>query len=448
MNILYNNNSVIGRLFQYFSAYFTSTTRPTRTLLTWMLIGMLVLEGLPSIRWLYRHFLSQVSPKSLNCYYRACAVAKLDDHAFLTTTARLALDLIPDTLRNEPVFLSTDDTIVVKFGKHFEQVSILHDHALHTGKPYVNGHAFVSLILCVPITKQHHGTSCISYLAVPLGYRMWTKGANKLKIAADMVSSVLPLMEDRQVILSFDSWYAKRTFLQPLQTFEHLIMVCNARHDSALFDLPPAPTGKRGRPAKRGKKLSLDDFALDYEYDGFKIGHRRVLTNLLGDKPVHAYVTESSSGSRRLFFCTADPAGIHMSCAWQEKASLKDVGSKDMEYFPMRLYDMRWNIEVGYYEQKTFWDLSRYMVRSKTGIERMLNLINVAHSAMKILPHHDSFWKEFQNQSPQELRFAISEQIRRQVFLATLREKAETMGKSTSFFHTLVQLAEEMWHAA
>jgi hypothetical protein len=109
---------------------------------------------------------------------------------------------------------------------------------------------------------------------------------------------------------------------------------------------------------------------------------------------------------------------------------------------------MRWNIEVGYYEQKTFWDLSRYMVRSKTGIERMLNLINVAHSAMKILPHHDSCWKEFQNQSPQELRFAISEQIRRQVFLATLREKAETMGKSTSFFHTLVQLAEEMWHAA
>ena len=311
MNILYNNNSVIGILFQYFSAYFTSATRPTRTLLTWLLIDMLVLEGLPSIRWLYRHFLSKVYPKSLNCYYRACAVAKLDDRAFLTTTARLALELIPDALRNEPVFLSTDDTIVVKFGKHFEQVSILHDHALHTGKPYVNSHAFVSLILCVPITKQHHGISCISYVAVPLGYRMWTKGTNKLKIAADMVSSVMPLMEDRQVILSFDSWYAKRTFLQPLQTFENLTMICNARHDSTLFDLPPAPTGKRGRPAKRGEKLSLDDVALDYEYDDFKMGHRRVLTNIFGDKPVHAYVTESSSGSRRLFFCTTDPAEIH-----------------------------------------------------------------------------------------------------------------------------------------
>ena len=180
MSILYNNNSVIGRLFQYFSAYFTSATRPTRVLLTWLLIGMLVLEGMPSIRWLYRHFLSQVYPKSLNCYYRACAVAKLADNAFLVTSTRLALGLIPDALRNEPVFLSTDDTIVVKFGKHFEQVSILHDHALHTGKPYVNGHAFVSLMLCVPIIKEHNGKACISYVAVPLGYRMRTKGSNKL----------------------------------------------------------------------------------------------------------------------------------------------------------------------------------------------------------------------------------------------------------------------------
>ena len=448
MSILYNNNSVIGRLFQYFSAYFTSATRPTKTLLTWLLIGILVLEGMPSIRWLYRHFLSKVYPKSLNCYYRACSVAKLDEDVFLTTTAMLALELIPDALRNEPVFLSTDDTIVVKFGKHFEQVSILHDHALHTGKLYVNGHAFVSLMLCVPILKQCHGKSYISYVAVPLGYRLWAKETNKLKIAADMVSFIMPLMEGRQVILSFDSWYAKRTFIQPLQNFENLIMICNARYDSALFDLPPAPTGKRGRPAKRGKKLSLDDFTLDYEHNGFKMGHRKVLTNIFGDKPVHAYVNESPSGSRRLFFCMADPTEIHMSCAWREKATLKDVGSKDMKYFPMRLYDMRWNIEVGYYEQKTFWDLSRYMVRSKKGIERMLNLINIAHSAMKILPHRYTCWKEFSDQSPQELRFVISEQIRRQVFFATLREKAETMGKSTGFFNTLTQLAEEMWPAA
>ncbi len=188
-----------------------------------------------------------------------------------------------------------------------------------------------------------------------------------------MVSVVMPLMQDHQVILYLASWYAKRAFIQPLRGVEILTMICNARYDSALFALPLAPTGKRGCPAKQGKKLSFDDFTLDYVDDGFKIGHRRVLTNIYGDKPFHAYVTESSSGSRRLFFCTIDPAEIHMSCAWQEIDVLKNVGSKEMEYFPMRLYDMRWNIEVGYYEQKTFLALNRYMVRSKTSIERIRN---------------------------------------------------------------------------
>ena len=84
------------------------------------------------------------------------------------------------------------------------------------------------------------------------------------------------------------------------------------------------------------------------------------------------------------------------------------------------------------------------MVLNKVGIDRMLNLINTAHSAMKILPHHYDNWKEFHDQSPQELRFAISEQIRRQVFFATLRAKAETMGKSAGFFDTLTQLAAEV----
>ena len=448
MNTLYTSNSVIGRLFEYFSAYFASTTRPTRVLLTWLLIAMLALEGMPSIRQLYRHFLSRVYPKSLNCYYRACAVAKLDSNAFLTTTVKLALGLIPDTLKKEPVFLSTDDTIIVKFGKNFEHVSVLHDHARHTGNLYVNGHDFVSLNICVPMMTNSQGKDCISYVSVPLGYRLWTKSDNKLEIAANMVSAVMPLMADRQVILSFDSWYAKKKFIQPLQSFDNLIMICNARYDSALFDLPPAPTGKRGRPAKRGKKLSFDDFTPDYEYDGFKTAHRRVLTNIFGDKPVHAYVTESASGSHRLFFCTTEPDSIRMDLARQEKESLRDVDSEDIEYLPIRLYGMRWNIEVGYYEQKMFWDLSRYMIRSKTGIERVLNLVNVAHSAMKILPYHYDCWKDFQKHSPQELRFVISEQIRRQVFLTTLSKNAKTIGKSEAFLNTLIRLVEKISLAA
>lgn len=60
-------------------------------------------------------------------------------------------------------------TMVSKFGKKFEDVSKLFDHAAHNGSNYLNGHCFVSLMLCVPVWKLDR----ISYLAVPLGYRMW-----------------------------------------------------------------------------------------------------------------------------------------------------------------------------------------------------------------------------------------------------------------------------------
>ena len=48
-----------------------------------------------------------------------------------------------------------------------------------------------------------------------------------------------------------------------------------------------------------------------------------------------------------------------------------------MQFIPLLCYYFRWNIEVSYYEQKTFWSLCSYMVRSSKGIEMLVNLINV-----------------------------------------------------------------------
>ena len=72
-----------------------------------------------------------------------------------------------------------------------------------------------------------------------------------------------------------------------------MYLVGNARVDSVMYDLPPAQTGQRGRPAKRGKRLSIDnDFVFsDIKVNGYYISVRRVITNIFGDKPVVAYVT-------------------------------------------------------------------------------------------------------------------------------------------------------------
>lgn len=140
-------------------------------------------------------------------------------------------------------------------------------------------------MLCVPVWNRDR----ISYLAVPLGYRMWPKKESKLELASAMV---------RQV-----------------------------------------------RPAKYGRRLSIDsDFDLSDEKAGdYYIGCHRVLTNIFGTREVMAYVTSTG----------------------KERAPLNQTGSGWMPYIPLFLYSFRWNTEVSYYEQKSFWSLCACMVRSR-----------------------------------------------------------------------------------
>ena len=95
-------------------------------------------------------------------------------------------------------------------------------------------------------------------------------------------------------------------------------------------------------------------------------------------------------GAKRLFFSTVSPEHLEIFCVWHEKAPLNQTGSDWMQYIPLFLYSFRWNIEVSYYEQKTFWSLCSYMVRSCKGIEMMVNLISISYCAMKLLPYVDN----------------------------------------------------------
>lgn len=402
---------------------------------------MLALERADSIRFLYRHFLSRMSDKSLNAFYHLCSHAKIDYTAFMNVTASMALKMIPKDLVSQPVFLCIDDTIVPKYGKKFEDVSKLFDHAAHNGSNYLNGHCFVSVLLCVPVWNGNE----ISYQSVPLGYRIWEKNQSKLKLAASMVRQVMPEFHGRKnVIILCDSWYVKKELTAIVKEYQNLDLIGNARSDSVMYDLAPQPTGHRGRPAKHGRRLSIEaDFILSAEkIGGYYIGSRQVLTNIFGEKEVMAYVTSTkrTDGSRRLFFSTISPSQLQIFCAWQEKAPLNQTGSKWMKYIPLFLYSFRWNIEISYYEQKTFWSLCNYMVRSHNGIELLVNLINISYCAMKILPYQDAGFSKYRNSSVQDFRFELSEQIRQQVFFASFAENIENHIKSDMVTKALKQL--------
>ena len=267
---LYNENTLTGTLHKYFLIYFETFSAPTADTLFLLVLSILTLESVHSIRFLYQHFLSGITTKSLNTFYHACSYAKVDYSHFMNITAKVALRMIPDSLATQPIFLCVDDTMVAKAGTRFENVSKLFDHAAHNGSNYLNGHCFVSIMLCIPVWKN-----------------------------------------DR------------------------------------------------------------------------------------------------------------------------------------MKYIPLFLYSFRWNIETSYYEQKTFWSLCSYMVRSCKGIEMLVNLINICYCAMKILPYQDEQFSEYRTKSVQEFRFELSQGIRSQIFLTNFVRNIETHIKSNVIIKALKQLIRQ-----
>ena len=95
----------------------------------------------------------------------------------------------------------------------------------------------------------------------------------------------------------------------------------------------------------------------------------------------------------------------------------------------------RWKIEISYYEQKTFWSFCDYMVRSRKGIEMLVNLINISYCAMKILPYQDKYFSKYRTKSVQEFRFELNREIRKQIFFATFVKNIETHIKSETMIN-------------
>ena len=108
-----------------------------------------------------------------------------------------------------------------------------------------------------------------------------------------------------------------------MDEYPNLDLIGNARSDSVIYDLAPAPTGKKGRPAKHGRCLSIaTDFTLSAEKVGeYYTGCRRVLTNIFGTKEVLAYVTSPSreGETRRLFFSTVFPSQLQFFAPGRKK---------------------------------------------------------------------------------------------------------------------------------
>lgn len=321
--------------------------------------------------------------------------------------------------------MAIDDTLVEKSGTVFENCSCLFDHTRKNGSNYLNGHCFVSAIVNIPV-QCNQGAK---YLPVPIGYRMWDKSKSKLQIAAEMVRNAMQVIgKKHQVILCCDSWYPKEPITALPNEYSNLTLICNARIDTALYDLPPEPTGKRGRPKVFGERIRVEALELtDITGTAYSAKAFPAKTRLFGERTIYAIVTKPQQGStRRLFLCTSDPSELNFKLELVQNPTNAAWTRQNSLFLPLTIYSLRWNIEVTYYEQKTFWSLGDYMLQHRTGIERLVNLISLLFAALRLLPFQSEDFSALSSISTQEARFVLGRLINQQVFFTHLASLPES----------------------
>ena len=441
MKPLYQNGQTIKSLKTYFSPYFVELTQPTATKVFLLFLAILSIQGIQSIRFLYHWFLKKVSNSSLNSYYFLLSSGKIPLTALTQTTIQIALSCVPENLHQYPFFLIIDDTLQPKYGTHFDDYQLMFDHAAHNGSNYLKGHCFVGLVLSIPLWYQGK----VRYLSIPIRYQLRSEKENKLELAAEMIDQAFQVFpSEKKIILLCDSWYPKGAVRKAVAENPQLELISNVRIDTKLYDLPPKPTGKRGRPAKKGHVLTIQtDFELNNHTGDYVVGTRKVLTNLFPE-PVYAMVTASNPenpSSYRLFISTLMPEDILMDEDELEKDFPEKNNQDNRDLLPYHLYGFRWSIEVIFYEQKTFWSFGNYMVRSKAGIENYINFTAIVYSCVQLIPFQQTQYAHLQSESAQVKKQLFGMAIQEELFFYTFVSALENRINSLAIIK-----AFEQWH--
>lgn len=409
-----SKNSFIQTLKQYLLQYRSIFKKRSFDVFFWLMLAIISVEEIRSIRFLYEHFIKKYSKKTLNSLYYVLSYIHFPMEELMKITVGIVVSLIPKTLKDTTVFITIDDTLQAKFGNKFDCYLKHFDHTNKSGKSYLNGHCFVLLVINIPLHYQ--GQTRI--LSVPVGYRLYTKDKSKLQIASEMIECSMKLLQDFQVVLLCDSWYSKGIIIDTVKKHENLELIAAVRSDTALFDLPPVPTGKRGRPRIRGNRLHKATFSYTKSGD-YYVATKQVMTRLFNE-PVYITVTTTNPeelASVRVYISTLNQEDINIFN--HHDVEIGSSNFKKEDYLTLRAYGIRWNIEVIFYQQKFFWGFSNYMVRNKLAIERYVNLLSIGYTFVCVLPFLNQRFRDYQFQSPQVIRREIASNIQKELILTS-----------------------------
>jgi DDE superfamily endonuclease len=179
--------------------------------------------------------------------HRFFSRARWDPDDLGLAVARLVVSLLVPT--GEPVTVAIDDTLVRRRGQKVWAASWFHDGSApgpaKTG--YGNNWVVAAIVVKLPFLPRPVALPVLAKLVVK-----GTTSASRLWLARRMASALAAALPGRRIHVVGDAAYAGKELkkLAPGITW-----TTRLRKDAALHDLPPARTGRRGRPRARGDRL-------------------------------------------------------------------------------------------------------------------------------------------------------------------------------------------------
>jgi hypothetical protein len=161
--------------------------------------------------------------------------------------AKLVIGLLAGD--GEPVEILIDDTLLRRRGKRVWAASWFHDGSAQGPAKTGFGNNWVVLAVRVRLPMVSRP------VAVPVMAKLVIKGTNsasRLWLARRMVTRLARELPGRRVHVTADSAYAGEELKQ---LPDGVTWTTRLRSNAALHDLPPARTGKKGRPRKKGDRL-------------------------------------------------------------------------------------------------------------------------------------------------------------------------------------------------
>jgi hypothetical protein len=264
------------------------------------------------------------------------ARARWDGDALGLAMAKLVVTLLVPA--GQPVLVAIDDTLFRRRGKKVWAAAWFHDGSAQGPRKTGRGNNWVITAIVVRLAFTSRP------VALPVLAKLVVKGTNsasRLWLARRMTQMIAGALPGRDVHVVTDAAYAgnKLKKLGPQATW-----TTRLRKDAALYELPPARTGKRGRPRAKGPRLpSLTHLAARAgfapatvtRYGKTTTVHAAAITCLwygvFGSRPVQVIlIRDASSAGYDLALVTTDlnagPAHIieRYAARWSIEVAIED----------------------------------------------------------------------------------------------------------------------------